>query len=394
MTKKSGIQKISLTTKKKSVKKKAGTVSASPEKKAGGKRQARSVAPKAKVVPKAKGKKTPVKKGKSEVKKQEKPVKKPGKTALIPPKKTATKRPTSKKTAKAPLKKSIKTVASEKAGKPLKATRAKTTATKIKRAREETVQKKVNKTKKAAGKPEKKITLRKTDKTEAPKTRKTPSKKLATAPAKQKKPLKRKASEKIEQAKPVQARRERKKRTLKKPTEVKQMKPTVVPKRLKEEKAFPSPKGIAADTRVTGMAPEEVLFLSAEVETLPSEYGENSITLMPVNPYKLFAFWEVRRETLKILKGFLNLRLYDVTGIDFATTDAHFFTDSTVSERVGKMYLYVIPAKEYVADIGIVHNGIFIGIARSPRVSTPGAGTAGEEEYLPEGFAAGTRVGY
>jgi hypothetical protein len=58
------------------------------------------------------------------------------------------------------------------------------------------------------------------------------------------------------------------------------------------------------------------------------------------------------------------------------------------------MYLDVAPAKEYIADIGIFYNGIFMGIARSRRVSTPGAGAPGEEEFLPEGLDIGIRFGY
>lgn len=168
------------------------------------------------------------------------------------------------------------------------------------------------------------------------------------------------------------------KRTIKKPGVLEQAKEVTVVPELKDTKADTIPKG----------------FPSAHIETLPSEYGENGIILMPVNPYKLFAFWEVRKETLNIFRGILNLRVYDVTGIDLDTTDADSFHDIAVSERIGKMYLDVSPAKEYIADVGIVYNGIFISIARSPRISTPGAGIPGEKYFLPEVLDIGVRIGY
>lgn len=122
----------------------------------------------------------------------------------------------------------------------------------------------------------------------------------------------------------------------------------------------------------------------APAEELPSEYGENEVTLMPVNPCRLFAFWEIRKETLNIFRGALNLRVYDVTGIDLDATDAHSCRDAAVLERIGKTYIDVSPSREYVADIGILYDGIFIGIARSPRVSSPVAYVPGEEKFLPE----------
>jgi hypothetical protein len=115
---------------------------------------------------------------------------------------------------------------------------------------------------------------------------------------------------------------------------------------------------------------------------------------MTVNPYKLFAFWEVRKETLNVFRGNLTLRVYDVTDIDFDSMQANSFRDIAVHERVGKAYVNVSPSKEYIADIGIVYTGILITIARSPKVSTPGAGIPTAEEFLQEIFDDSIRVGY
>ena len=130
-------------------------------------------------------------------------------------------------------------------------------------------------------------------------------------------------------------------------------------------------------------------------ESLPSEYGENGITLMVVNPLKLFAFWEVREDTLQIFQGDLKIRLYDITGIDFDSMDANNCIDIAVTDRIGDGYLNVTPGKDYIADIGIVYSeGIFISVARSLKVSTPHE-TIAEGKVLPEQPGdIGLRVGY
>lgn len=115
---------------------------------------------------------------------------------------------------------------------------------------------------------------------------------------------------------------------------------------------------------------------------LPEEYGENAVTLMTVDPYRLFAFWEVREETLKIFRGEVNIRVYDVTDIDFDRVDANSCFDVRADGRIGKCYVSVKPERQYIADIGIIFDGIFIAIARSARVSTPRATVLEEEGFL------------
>ena len=131
------------------------------------------------------------------------------------------------------------------------------------------------------------------------------------------------------------------------------------------------------------------------LEEMPSEYGENDITLMIVDPYKLFAFWEVREDTLKIFKGDLQIRLYDITGVDFSKNDANSYLDLPVTERMGRTYIDAVPEKEFIADIGIVYEGIFITIARSNIVSTPRASVSEGEGLLPPKlYETGIRIGY
>jgi hypothetical protein len=127
---------------------------------------------------------------------------------------------------------------------------------------------------------------------------------------------------------------------------------------------------------------------------LPEEYGENSVTLMTVDPYRLFAFWEVREEALEIFRGQVDIRVYDVTDIDFDMMDANSYIDVRADARVGKCYVSVNPEREYTADIGIIFDGIFIAIARSARVSTPRAAVSEEGILLSGPWVTGLRTGY
>ena len=127
---------------------------------------------------------------------------------------------------------------------------------------------------------------------------------------------------------------------------------------------------------------------------LPEEYGENSVTLMTVDPYRLFAFWEVREKTLETFRGEVDIRVYDVTNIDFDMMDANSYFDVRADARIGKCYISVVPEREYLADAGIIFDGIFIAIARSARVSTPRA-TISEEGILLHGTGeTDLRTGY
>ena len=151
---------------------------------------------------------------------------------------------------------------------------------------------------------------------------------------------------------------------------------------------------VGAEKKKADHAVEEK-YPPAPLETLPGEYGENSITLITVDPCKLFSYWEVREEILEIFTGSLNVRVYDVTGIDFDSRAANSFFDIAVTERIGSCYIDVGPAKEFITDIGIIYlDGIFISIARSNKVSTPRS-MVSEEGLLPQKFyETGLFLGY
>src|SRR4030042_490596 len=96
-------------------------------------------------------------------------------------------------------------------------------------------------------------------------------------------------------------------------------------------------------------------------EILPAEYGEDSIALMTVDPNKLFTYWEVREDTLAMHEGNIDVRVYDVTGVEFDGTNANSYFDIAVSERIGSRYIGVSPEKEFITDMGIINiEGILI----------------------------------
>jgi hypothetical protein len=124
--------------------------------------------------------------------------------------------------------------------------------------------------------------------------------------------------------------------------------------------------------------PEKVLFPEKEerypplpVDILSEEYGEDSIALMIVDPRKLFIYWEVIDDTFKKYEGALNIRLYDVSGVDFDGM-VKSYVDIAIHDRIGNLYLDVDPEKEFIADIGIIDAaGSFFIVARSNKASTP-----------------------
>lgn len=128
------------------------------------------------------------------------------------------------------------------------------------------------------------------------------------------------------------------------------------------------------------------------LKILPEGYDENDIKLMTVDPYKLFVFWEVREDTSKMFTGDLNIRIYDVTGTGLGGLSENSYFDIKVNERIGKRYIDVGPDRVFVADIGIIHEGIFISIVRSHEVSTPRASVSEQGAWPQEIYE--TRSGY
>lgn len=223
-----------------------------------------------------------------------------------------------------------------------------------------------------------------------------PSKK--TGKIKDKKPAKKTDKKavtkgKTKAKKPIKSKKETKeqgKKAVKKPTAI------------KAEKAKKNePKKIALPAKKIAHIPHrtiekiESVAVTAE-KALPAEYGEDRITLMTVDPWKLFAYWEIKKNTLSKIKGTLVLRVYDITGIYFDGKNANVVFDVPVHGRIGDSYIGVGPDKVFIVDIGAVSKaGDFVAIARSNQASTPALKVAKEEGALPqEIYEVGPVTGY
>ncbi len=257
-------------------------------------------------------------------------------------------------------KKSVKTGGKKTAKKPVKEKEVKT--------KKKTTVKKQAETKKEVKKPVKKPATKKPEKKVKEKAKKiTPKKKITKAPK----------IEKVSKKEP---------------------KKVALPKKKLARMPVRTIKAIEkrAETPIAKPAEPGKKYPVAARKILSAEYGEDRITLMTVDPWKLFAYWEVRENTLAKVKGTLVLRVYDVTGIDFDDKNANIVFDIAAHERVGDSYIGVGPEREFIVDIGSVSmEGDFITIARSNKVSTPPLKVAKEEGVLPqEMYEAGHVVGY
>ena len=115
---------------------------------------------------------------------------------------------------------------------------------------------------------------------------------------------------------------------------------------------------------------------------IPDHYGRTELVLMVVEPFHLFAYWEVTPESLRQAQDALGaemdgaravIRLYDISLIHFDGTNAHHTFDIDIGLEARGWYIPVWTAeKSYCADLGFVaRTGRFHAIARSNVVHTP-----------------------
>jgi hypothetical protein len=130
-----------------------------------------------------------------------------------------------------------------------------------------------------------------------------------------------------------------------------------------------------------------------ELTELPSSYGHTRLTLMPVDPYHIHAYWEVTPHDYGAVMEHLGserasahwaLRFYDVTYIDFDGTNAHSYFDQPVDLAASNWYVNLWSSeKTYCADIGArAPTGLFEPACRSNFVRTPRVGES--PHYRPE----------
>src|SRR4051812_6915420 len=122
-----------------------------------------------------------------------------------------------------------------------------------------------------------------------------------------------------------------------------------------------------------------------EPRTIPWSYSMDRVTAMPVDPERLFVYWEVTDDAIAQARAqlgnggpgaWLNLRYYDVTDRLFDGTNAHSTFDHKI-ERHDRQWFFAVnkSSSQAVVDVGLLsHEGYFAKIARSGRVDFPRRG--------------------
>lgn len=124
---------------------------------------------------------------------------------------------------------------------------------------------------------------------------------------------------------------------------------------------------------------------------LPASYGRTRLTLMEVDPYWIYAYWEVTSQdcsaALKRLgskRGTAQwiLRLLDVTGAGFRASPECKHFDVPIQLEAGNWYINLwASGRSYCAEIGVLTpSGRFFPVSQSNVAHLPGApfGQAGE----------------
>ncbi len=131
------------------------------------------------------------------------------------------------------------------------------------------------------------------------------------------------------------------------------------------------------------------------VEHIPWSYGVDRITAAAVDPDRLYAYWEVTDSSIEHARralgaggagAWLNLRVYDASGVIFDGTNAHSYFDHPV-DRSTRQWFFAIrkPSSTAFVEIGMKSSeGYFVKIARSGRVDFPRSQPApwGEPEWM------------
>jgi hypothetical protein len=122
-------------------------------------------------------------------------------------------------------------------------------------------------------------------------------------------------------------------------------------------------------------------------QELPDRYGVTELVLLPVDPYWIFAYWEVTPQVLSDLmnrlgprasKGNYVIRVYDVTAIQFTGNNAHYYFDLPVDLSTRNWYINLWSGeKSLVCDLGyLLEEGPFHLLVRSNVVQTARSGVS------------------
>ena len=112
---------------------------------------------------------------------------------------------------------------------------------------------------------------------------------------------------------------------------------------------------------------------------LPASYGKNRLVLLPVDPYLMYAYWELASAAPPTTGARPVLRFHESPISAGADVSRPF--DVEVDLAAGNWYVHLwSPEKIYHADLGIrSEDGTFLSLAQSDTVRTPPAGPMPQE---------------
>ncbi|UCE78345.1 MAG: DUF4912 domain-containing protein [Nitrospiraceae bacterium] len=130
--------------------------------------------------------------------------------------------------------------------------------------------------------------------------------------------------------------------------------------------------------------------------TLPEEYGDNEVLLMPVDPHTIFVTWEIKKESVEDETGKITLRIYDVTDLDFDGSSCHHYTDVVLNKRIGSEFFAVtMHGRDVLVEVGILgSDNTFVSVVRSNRISVPFLLTSDELGIAEKLSETGIPFGY
>lgn len=122
-----------------------------------------------------------------------------------------------------------------------------------------------------------------------------------------------------------------------------------------------------------GKTNKEYLLEDEENIKLPELYEEDKITLLPVDPTKMFVYWDLSSETINYflqnkIKDFY-IRVSDVTEIIYNGYNANLYWLEKCRIEIGNWYIYLDQGgRNFCVEIGYVDQGVFNIIAKSNSV--------------------------
>jgi len=123
--------------------------------------------------------------------------------------------------------------------------------------------------------------------------------------------------------------------------------------------------------------------LALETGALPDLGKEDRLVLMAVDPYLVFAYWNLTPDRIEAAQALFGkdeldthvLRFHDTTGVEFDGVNCGNSFDVRIHLDAGKWYVRMwSPERRYCADIGLRgKDGRLVALVRSNLIETPAA---------------------